>query len=273
MIARLIFRNLLAVLLSASFSGSTVYATVITADASGEYQVEEVKDFRQRGPQNPKPSPEITNTSLDLDRTSEPFIARVIPSPESLKAAKLETKLTLPSEGILGTTETSKIVTPPAGAYEAIIRQAALKNPHLDAALIKAVISVESNYNTTAVSHKGAMGLMQLMPETAERQGVTNPFDPVENIHAGARELNLLMEKNSNISLALAAYNAGQGAVTKHKGIPPYKETQDYVVKVLTKTFHNRRNLLTNPKPATEAKVDTEKNEKLRPMKVYSYDW
>ncbi|MEM7275139.1 MAG: lytic transglycosylase domain-containing protein [Actinomycetota bacterium] len=101
-------------------------------------------------------------------------------------------------------------------------------------ALIMAVIAVESRGQPGARSHKGAQGLMQLIPATARRFGVDNAFDPAQNIAGGAAYLDwLLREFNGDAILALAAYNAGEGAVRKHKGVPPYRETRDYVVKVL----------------------------------------
>lgn len=104
----------------------------------------------------------------------------------------------------------------------------------LEPALMHAVISAESAYNPWAVSPKGAMGLMQLMPGTAERFGVGNPYDPIANMHGGARYLRWLLDRFNDPRLAVAAYNAGEGAVQKYGNqIPPYQETQNYVVKVL----------------------------------------
>ncbi len=105
----------------------------------------------------------------------------------------------------------------------------------LESALLHAVISVESRYNPRAVSSKGATGLMQLMPQTAKRYGVADAFDPAQNLDGGAHYLrDLLRRFNNNISLALAAYNAGEHAVAKHGNrIPPYRETLDYVPRVL----------------------------------------
>jgi soluble lytic murein transglycosylase-like protein len=105
----------------------------------------------------------------------------------------------------------------------------------LDPKLVDSVVRVESAYNPSAVSHKGALGLMQLMPDTARRLEVDDPFDPEQNVRGGIRELDRLIERYSgNLQLALAAYNAGEGAVERHRGIPPFQETRDYVARVLS---------------------------------------
>jgi soluble lytic murein transglycosylase-like protein len=103
---------------------------------------------------------------------------------------------------------------------------------------VAAVIQVESMWNADAVSPKGAMGLMQLMPATAKGHGVTDPFDPAQNVEAGIAELGVQLRRHENeISMALAAYNAGGVAVRRYRGIPPYRETLDYVQKVLDLYF------------------------------------
>lgn len=118
--------------------------------------------------------------------------------------------------------------------YASLIQTAASKH-RLDPNLIHAVIQAESAYNPTAVSKAGAVGLMQLMPKTAERLGVTNRLDPSQNVLGGARYLRELLDMfKSNVRLAVAAYNAGENAVLKYGNkIPPYKETQTYVKRVM----------------------------------------
>jgi soluble lytic murein transglycosylase-like protein len=103
---------------------------------------------------------------------------------------------------------------------------------HVDPLLVHSIIQVESNYNPYAISPKGAQGLMQLMPPTARDLGVSDSFDPRQNIEAGVRYLKYLQDLYKDDRLALAAYNAGPGAVQKYKWIPPYPETQDYVNRV-----------------------------------------
>ena len=118
--------------------------------------------------------------------------------------------------------------------YDALIIN--LSNEHgVEPALVKAVIHIESAFRADAVSRAGAMGLMQLMPATARIYNLnSNFFEPRKNMHAGIAHLKYLMERyDDNTTLSLAAYNAGEGAVARHKGIPPYKETQNYVAKVL----------------------------------------
>ena len=117
--------------------------------------------------------------------------------------------------------------------FRSAIKRIAKKN-RLESALLHAVISVESGYDPNAVSSAGAMGLMQLMPETAERFAVQDPFDPVKNIEAGARYLRLLLNKFGKINLALAAYHAGEGRVSRGRNtVPPILATRKYVVKVI----------------------------------------
>jgi soluble lytic murein transglycosylase-like protein len=118
------------------------------------------------------------------------------------------------------------------GPYREII--ASMSEAHgVDPLLVRALIQVESNYRPGAKSPKGAMGLMQLMPSTAREYKVRNPFDPRTNIEAGIKHLKGLLDRLGSTEMALAAYNAGEGAVAKFNGIPPYRETRNYVTRIL----------------------------------------
>src|SRR5687768_1525999 len=119
-----------------------------------------------------------------------------------------------------------------AAQFESLIEQHANAN-NVSPVLVRAVIEAESAFNPRAVSHLGAMGLMQLMPGTARDLGVTDPFDPNDNIRGGTKYPRKLLDRfDGNVNLALAAYNAGPGAVERYDGIPPYRETRNYVAKI-----------------------------------------
>jgi hypothetical protein len=118
------------------------------------------------------------------------------------------------------------------GRFTDLILSAAARHD-LDPRLLAAVIRVESNFEHRALSHKGAMGLMQLMPATARQYAVADPYDPALNIEAGARHLRGLLDR-FDLRLALAAYNAGEGAVRRHGGVPPFPETRAYVARILS---------------------------------------
>ena len=132
-------------------------------------------------------------------------------------------------------TQLAAVQTPaaPGTPYDALVSRAAT-NYQLSPALLHAVIHAESNGDPNIVSGKGAMGLMQLMPGTASALGVSNPFDPAQNIDGGARYLRQMLDRfGGDEHLALAAYNAGPAAVQHYSGVPPYAETQQYVTRVL----------------------------------------
>jgi soluble lytic murein transglycosylase-like protein len=146
-------------------------------------------------------------------------------APPSLKSQTQEFKRTFPSLSLLLPTP----VTP----FDGLINDAAREN-HLDPLLLQAIISVESGFDPDSLSQAGACGLTQLMPATGKLFGIHNIYDPKENIEVGAHHFRNLLERYSqNLPLSLAAYNAGEEPVTRYHGIPPYPETQGYVLQVL----------------------------------------
>jgi soluble lytic murein transglycosylase-like protein len=145
----------------------------------------------------------------------------------------------------LRTTQTSFTTSPELsaaelanrGKIEEMIREVSARY-RVDPALVRAVMQTESNWNSSAVSRKGALGLMQLVPGTAQQLGVNNAFDPKQNLDGGVRYLHMLLERyNGDLDRALAAYNAGPGAVDRAGGIPQYRETRNYVQKVTDSYF------------------------------------
>jgi soluble lytic murein transglycosylase-like protein len=136
--------------------------------------------------------------------------------------------------GQLAASQDSQLFRADPCAYDDLIRRYA-KEYKVDFALVKAVMSVESSFNPYARSNKGALGLMQVLPETAKRQGVDDVYDPAQNIEAGVKHLRYLLDIfNNKQYLVIAAYNAGENAVRRHRGIPPFQETQSYVRRVLS---------------------------------------
>ena len=143
----------------------------------------------------------------------------------------------------------------PATVYDPFIDRVAREHG-LAPELIKAVALVESGFDTHAVSPKGAQGLMQLMPATARQYGVSDAFDPLQNLRAGTIHLRKLLDEfGGDLTLALAAYNAGSGAVRRHGGVPAYRETQEYVRKVRSNLGQGRRRPAAASQPATAARI------------------
>ncbi len=135
--------------------------------------------------------------------------------------------------GILAASHTRQFARTDTAAYDGIIRKTA-RRYSVDQSLVKAIIHAESAFNPYATSNKGARGLMQLLPSTAAQYGIRDLYDPEKNISAGVKHLKYLLKKyRHNSRLAIAAYNAGETAVKRYRGIPPYKETRTYVKKVM----------------------------------------
>jgi soluble lytic murein transglycosylase-like protein len=185
----------------------------------------------------PRPAnAQIAKISDDSGRrffvNSEPAIRGKL----STSAARPRATIYLPAESSFTGNSRPALNIDRDGA-EKLVREAAERH-HMDPALVRAVIETESGWNATAKSRKGALGLMQLIPTTAVRFGVNDAFSPQQNVDAGVRYLKTLLERyNGNLDLALAAYNAGEGAVDRAHGIPAFRETRDYVQKVQNAYF------------------------------------
>lgn len=177
----------------------------------------------------PSASAQIAST---VDQTGhQMFVNSDPPVTHKLTAAKPHATIYLPSESSF-TGRNRPGMSIDRDGVEKIVREAADRH-HVDPALVRAVIETESNWNPRAYSRKGAGGLMQLIPTTAQRYGANDLFNPQQNIDAGVRYLKTLLQRyNGNLDLALAAYNAGEGAVDRANGIPAFRETRSYVQRV-----------------------------------------
>jgi soluble lytic murein transglycosylase-like protein len=170
-----------------------------------------------------------------LDDSGRQFFVNAEP-PARLTATKARTNIYMPAESSF-TGRNRPAVDMGRDGVERIVREASDRH-RVDPALVRAVIETESNWNPKAWSHKGAGGLMQLIPTTAQRWGAYDVFNPQQNVDAGVKHLKWLLERyNGNLDLALAAYNAGEGAVDRAHGVPAYRETRDYVQKVQNAYF------------------------------------
>ncbi len=183
-------------------------------------------------PERPAPSRKVTTVGVDPETGR---LVRVRPSAIT-ESGTVKKSMRTPAairKSVAKAQETAR-QTPDVDSKEiqGMIDDTA-KRHGVDPALVHSVVRVESNYQQKAISPKGAQGLMQLIPATAHRYGVANPFDPSQNLEGGVRYLKYLTERfDGDLRLALAAYNAGEGAVDRHRGIPPFQETRQYVTKV-----------------------------------------
>ena len=165
---------------------------------------------------------EVTCDASLIEKIVADEVPHPDPEPEQAPAAGSDQKPALDADSILEATPYGELISAASEAYGV--------NP----LLVRALIQVESNYRPRARSSKGAMGLMQLMPQTARQYKVHNPFDPKANIEAGVQQLKTLIDKWGGVELALAAYNDGEGVVQRFGGVPPYRETRTYISKILT---------------------------------------
>jgi len=164
------------------------------------------------------------------------FVNAEPPVSPKLTAAKPRANIYMPSESSLTGRQTGWMSVDRDGV-ERFVKEAAERHK-VDPALVRAVIQAESGWNPRAYSRKGAGGLMQLIPTTAQRYGANDVFNPQQNIDAGVKYLRTLLERyNGNLDLALAAYNAGEGAVDRAHGVPSYRETRNYIQKVQSAYF------------------------------------
>lgn len=181
---------------------------------------------------------EVARTVVKVDRSSGRLVRRVVvpPARKAIAAAPMAEWPSAVEQPVTVDSKQAGAGSTPgaanAGDVIGTIVEETARTHNVDPLLVHSVIEVESNYNRFALSPKGAEGLMQLIPATARRFGVANSFDPKQNIEAGVKYLKYLQDLFHDDRLALAAYNAGEGAVFKYKDIPPYGETEGYVTKV-----------------------------------------
>jgi hypothetical protein len=177
------------------------------------------------------PRPTVAQIAAETDASGRRMFVNAEPIQIRLMPAKPRATIYMPGElSFMG--QNRPAVNIDRDGVEKLVREAAERH-QVDPALVRAVIETESNWNPSAVSRKGALGLMQLIPTTAQRFGVNDAFSPKQNVDAGVKYLKTLLERyNGNLDLALAAYNAGEGAVDRAHGVPAFRETRNYVQRV-----------------------------------------
>jgi len=182
-------------------------------------------------------------------------------SPKPHGGSTISHRLLIGASNAASLNSSARVAAPPPDRLDRIVRDAAERHK-VDPALVKAVISTESGWNPQAVSRKGAVGLMQLIPETAQRFGVGNPYDPAQNVEAGTTYLKALLDRyDGDLNKSLAAYNAGPHAVDRSGGVPAFRETREYVQRVTNAYFQpgsgRDSTLWSAPKPHVRRATDS----------------
>jgi soluble lytic murein transglycosylase-like protein len=188
-------------------------------------------------------------------------------TPRAISVVRLDARTGRLVRTVVSTARSDREPVPGSGVR--VLVEEAARAYNLNPELIDSVIQVESNYNPYAISPKGAQGLMQLMPDTARRFGVKNVFDPKENVEGGVKYLRFLEDTFQDDRLAIAAYNAGERAVSRYGDVPPYKETVQYVERVSKKAGKAKQIAKISPKQEAAARGPEETADEHHPVRLY----
>ena len=227
-------------------NGHTVYIDAPAVMSPPGTQRNSVLVYWSRSEKRWKRVPPPTLTAMRAARNAAADVKRLLGAAPARRTGQplVDPDISPDNRELIG----SRAIT--SAELDKIIADAAERH-NVDANLVRAVVKVESNFNPSARSRKGAMGLMQLMPATARNLNVSDPYDPQQNVDAGVRHLKQLLDiYNGDLNRSLAAYNAGAGAVDRSNGVPPYAETRNYVRKIKSLYGAGDMHLLTGPSSA-----------------------
>lgn len=200
-----------------------------------------------------------SNSRLAAEGNALRLASTQVQNPSARPGSRPQTRVVAKAVHASSGTQMASLQMPSTASWiNDVVEKAALRHS-VDPNLVRAIVQVESNFNPQAVSRKGAIGLMQLMPRTAKSLNVTNPYDPAQNVDAGVRHFKELLDSyGGNLELSLAAYNAGVTAVHKSGGVPNYSETRNYVKKITGIYGSNTARLYANGHPPLEIKKDAQ---------------